>query len=429
MNKCIFTIVAKNYIGLALILEKSIKRFYDDFDFYIVIADEFDQDVNEENLPHNCVIAKKFLQFSEEIWENMSFKYNLTEFCTSIKPACFLELFNTHEKVIYLDPDILCFSRIDSVFNLLDHYRIVLTPHIIDVPQLGSSDAAETIWLDCGIFNLGFMAAAKSVRTEEILVWWHKRLVEYCFIDTYDSLFTDQKWMNFLPSFLSSDELLITKNKGMNLAPWNFFEREVIGNEVGNYYVKSRNSNSNGDLDLLVFVHYSAYNYNELLEGKISQHGVNFAKSYNDIDSIINVYTQYLNEHRSLFLTYIHKKYSYNYFTNGKDIHLFHRRIFRALSKRGETFDIPFSAEGRFYKLLERRGAISSQQMPIDKLNKNNLSSIDKKLTIVNWFTRMIFKLLGYRNYILFIRLLRSYSRFESQIHLIDKKYSSNNIL
>lgn len=40
MKNCAFTIVAKNYIGLALILESSIRKYYGDLSFYIIVADE-----------------------------------------------------------------------------------------------------------------------------------------------------------------------------------------------------------------------------------------------------------------------------------------------------------------------------------------------------------------------------------------------------
>ena len=43
MDNCAFTIVAKNYIGLALILEKSIRKSYNNLDFYIVVADELEK--------------------------------------------------------------------------------------------------------------------------------------------------------------------------------------------------------------------------------------------------------------------------------------------------------------------------------------------------------------------------------------------------
>ena len=38
-KNCIFTICAKNYIGLAQALEKSILQYNNNIDFYIVVAD------------------------------------------------------------------------------------------------------------------------------------------------------------------------------------------------------------------------------------------------------------------------------------------------------------------------------------------------------------------------------------------------------
>ena len=86
MKNCAFTIVAKNYIGLAQILEKSIREYYNDLLFYIIVADEIDNELKKE-LSTNILVAKETLNITPETWENMSFKYNLTEFCTSIKPA------------------------------------------------------------------------------------------------------------------------------------------------------------------------------------------------------------------------------------------------------------------------------------------------------------------------------------------------------
>ena len=81
MKNCAFTIVAKNYIGLAQILEKSIREYYNDLLFYIIVADEIDNELKKE-LSTNILVAKETLNITPETWENMSFKYNLTEFCT-----------------------------------------------------------------------------------------------------------------------------------------------------------------------------------------------------------------------------------------------------------------------------------------------------------------------------------------------------------
>ena len=41
-TNCAFTIVAKNYVGLAQLLQKSIMHHNSNIDFYIIVADELD---------------------------------------------------------------------------------------------------------------------------------------------------------------------------------------------------------------------------------------------------------------------------------------------------------------------------------------------------------------------------------------------------
>ena len=77
MKKCAFTIVAKNYIGLAKLLGKSIKNTTQDVDFYIFIADEIGTNsiLNEDNIFE----ARKTLhQYTESEWINMSFKSSVS---------------------------------------------------------------------------------------------------------------------------------------------------------------------------------------------------------------------------------------------------------------------------------------------------------------------------------------------------------------
>ena len=77
-------------------LEKSIREYYNDLLFYIIVADEIDNELKKE-LSTNILVAKETLNITPETWENMSFKYNLTEFCTSIKPASFRYLLDNTE--------------------------------------------------------------------------------------------------------------------------------------------------------------------------------------------------------------------------------------------------------------------------------------------------------------------------------------------
>lgn len=83
------------------------KKYNKDVDFYIVVADEYgkeDSVVNDKNI----LIAHEFLNIDENLWTNMAFKYNLTEFCTCIKPFSIEYFFvqKGYDTVCYLDPDI-----------------------------------------------------------------------------------------------------------------------------------------------------------------------------------------------------------------------------------------------------------------------------------------------------------------------------------
>ena len=101
-KKCAFTIVAKNYIGLGQILGKSIQIYNEDIDFFIVVSDEFSEP--NPSLSANVIIGKEVLGIKPQKWVDMSFKYDLTEFCTSIKPLGFRYFFDKgYDNVIYFD--------------------------------------------------------------------------------------------------------------------------------------------------------------------------------------------------------------------------------------------------------------------------------------------------------------------------------------
>lgn len=174
MKNCIFTIVAKNYIGLGQILEKSVRHFHQDVDFYIFVADEFTEVVD---LPQNVIVLRNQLGYTDAEWTDMSFKYDLTEFCTSVKPACFQWVFKQgYEKAIYLDPDTYLFSPMTEVFHKLDKFDIALTPQIAGLHVHYSGEHPEWAMNVNGIFNLGFCAISKTGLSSAVLEWWRLRL-------------------------------------------------------------------------------------------------------------------------------------------------------------------------------------------------------------------------------------------------------------
>ena len=431
MKNCAFTIVAKNYIGLAQILEHSLKDKNPDVDFFIFVADNFSETDYEKVLPNNVIIAKDNLNISELQWKAMSFKYDITEFCTSIKPSAFSYLMEkrTYEKIIYLDPDIYIYNSIDPIFKMLENHSIVLTPHITTIQNEFKGDRSESGLLSTGVFNLGFCALKRDLNSRKMISWWHQRLIDKCFIDSYDSYYTDQKWMDFLPCFFSSEDLYVSHHLGMNIAPWNFFEREIF---IENDIIKVKNradKNINSSFPVL-FVHYSGYDYSELKKGNVIQNNILKIKEYDDIRLLTDIYAKAIYERKETFDQFINEKYTFNYFENGDLIKNFHRRIYRSLEMKGDVrFLEPFSVkENSLYQTLKAKGMIKISLSNFDKLTKDNFTGIECKLKLFNTMSRILYKLLGFERYLLFIRLLRSFGRYESQIHLIDKKYDNNNI-
>ncbi|HTP12764.1 MAG TPA: hypothetical protein VMM37_04015, partial [Bacteroidota bacterium] len=100
----VFTIVAQNFLGQAYTLAESVRRFNPELDFFIFIADRLDASV----VAREKVTLVEARTLSIPDVTSMSFKYDVTEFCTAIKPFCFSHLFQHrgYEKVLYFDPDI-----------------------------------------------------------------------------------------------------------------------------------------------------------------------------------------------------------------------------------------------------------------------------------------------------------------------------------
>ena len=77
--------------------------------------------------------------------------------------------------------------------------------------------------------------------------WWNDRLQLYCYDDIPKGIFTDQRWCDLAPAYF---DVLILKDPGYNMAPWNLSHRKVM-KKNGKYFV-----NNNYEL---VFFHYSGF--------------------------------------------------------------------------------------------------------------------------------------------------------------------------
>lgn len=418
MNICAFTIVAKNYIGLARILGRSLSKVNPDINFKIFVADEFPQNV--KSLPDNVIISRKVLDYSSEEWTDMSFKYDLTEFCTSIKPGVFKYLFaQRYDKVLYFDPDIYIFSSINTILQRLEDYDMVLTPQIVGIHIDYTGEHPEWAMNVNGIFNLGFCGMRKSLITDKIILWWQKRLKTECFADRTIGNFTDQKWMDWMPGLLGNGHLYISHDLGMNMAPWNYFERELFKKD-DTLYVRFRTNDNSQHEFRLVFIHFAGYDYNKMKQGFIVRKRIENLQEYKDLHLATDIYCKAVANNKDIFDEFITLPYTYSSYDNGIPISTFHRRLYHGYSEKYGPVRNPFSTNKEsFYSMIKKKGMIINDN--IDKISKLNLSNMDRKRKMIGMLFCVLYKFMGYKRYVLFVKSLYNYCRPEWHLFLIRK--------
>jgi len=224
-----------------------------------------------------------------------------------------------------------------------------------------------------------------------------------------------------LPCFFDNKTLYISQNLGMNLAPWNYFERKVVIKDT-KIFITARND-SDEELYNLIFVHFSGYDYSKLKDGIVIQRDP-VIKQYGDLDYLIDIYKNEITTNWTNFIKYKDLPYTYNSFDNGISISLFHRRLYNGLLEDGNKYVNPFDTTNNdsFYSLLKKKKLLSSS------LNTTSYFKIDKevynsKIKLANKFLYYVYKVIGYNKFLLMIDFFKKYSKYEIYTFLLNKKF------
>ena len=255
-----FTSITANYTAKAKVLCKSLKRHNRDAFFVLVISGEVPEDVVPSPGLFDYILNIDDIRGIRDP-DIFKFKYNITELCTAVKPYAarqILEDFGA-DSIIYLDPDIKVFGPLTEAVDILKEKSMVFTPHQTrweeDHEFIKSNDI---LFLKRGTMNLGFFGVKNDAEGRSFLDWWADRLQDYCFDDDSElqdvlekerllGLFTDQKWIDLVPSYFENHHIL--RDPGYNMCTWNMTHRTVVEKDSG-YEVNGRP---------LRFFHFSGY--------------------------------------------------------------------------------------------------------------------------------------------------------------------------
>jgi len=239
----ICTSICDNYLPKAMALADSVKKTNPSAKFLVCLTERQVNKVAIEFKDFDYVVLSKDMGFED--FDKFIFKHSIVEASTAVKGQLFrymLEKYPEENKFVYLDPDIIVYSELKELNQILDKEAIVLAPHIL---KYGNIDM-ELSCLKHGVYNLGFLAIKRSKEAIEFINWWAARLSQYCYDDIPNGVFTDQKWINLAPCFFDTYTL---KHHGYDFATWSL-KTSTMTKTGAEYFVEE---------DPLRFIHFSGF--------------------------------------------------------------------------------------------------------------------------------------------------------------------------
>ena len=251
--QAICTIITKSHLHFAKALHQSVKRFIDDIQMHVLIADDNDPNAELSGIhvyDTSCLTESK-------IGNKIHSKYyhkNMDHFRWSCKSVFMIYLLNNGvDNILYLDPDLFFFDDPTFLFKKLKSNSVLLSPHFrtnhpaIDYDDYGRNNTH-------GLFNGGFIGANKD--GIPALEWWADVCCEVCEKNRKKGYYVDQSHLNLMP--LLFEKIGILKNHGCNVASWNrnTSPRSLEDGEV-----------TLNKKDRLVFIHFTNDTMRGILDG------------------------------------------------------------------------------------------------------------------------------------------------------------------
>lgn len=224
----VFTCASVNYLPKVRLLCESVRRFHPEAIVHLALADERPPWLAPEGEPFDDILELAGLDIPN--WRAWAFMHTIVELSTAIKPFALAHLLRLEgcETVLYFDPDMVLFSRVDDILAMLERDNLALTPHQNKPEQtLEAVLDNEVASLKHGVFNLGFIGVRNRDEGHRFAAWWAQRTYHFCRADVANGLFTDQKWLDFAPIFF--DGVAIIKSSRHNVATWNLTTRRLTG--------------------------------------------------------------------------------------------------------------------------------------------------------------------------------------------------------
>jgi hypothetical protein len=282
------TFFDKNYLSRGLVLYHSLKEYTSDFELYILCLDDFTRVYFEENkkdFPEVRTLQLADIEENDADLAAAKSNRSKIEYYFTLSPCLPLYLLKKYNlpHICSLDADILFLNSPKALFDQLNDFSIVITPHKFSKEILHLSEF--------GLYNVSFQIFKNNETGLACLHKWKEECIEYCG-DQYDKVndrFADQKYLDKWLT-LYSNEVFVLNDKISGIAPWNLNNYTI--EKVGNKYF------SDGEQMIFYhFHHFKIFNSSWASNGFIEYK----AKHQKGIDALYLDYWDAIDSYNSKF--------------------------------------------------------------------------------------------------------------------------------
>jgi hypothetical protein len=140
---------------------------------------------------------------------------SLAEYSWTLKPSLLLFLLTQHpriEALAYLDADLFFFAPLERLLGELGEGSVLIHRH-------NFSPHHAHLERESGTFNAGMVAFRNDARGRDVLSWWRKRCLEWCFARVEGTRKSgDQGYLDHWPS--TFEGVSIARSPGIGTALW-----------------------------------------------------------------------------------------------------------------------------------------------------------------------------------------------------------------
>jgi len=221
-DKVVFcTYFDKNFLQKGLSLHTSLIRHYPEAKLWILAFDKYTEKIlNKMKLKGVTVIALN--EFEDKELLAIKGTRNKVEYiwtATSSLPFYVFKKLPSADIVCYLDADLYFYSSVLPGILEIGDKSILVAEHRFPPGR-------EHIAKDSGRFNVAFNVFRNDKVGTICLKRWRKQCIDWCYWKLEDEKLGDQMYLDEWPK-LYKDNLVISKNIGVDAAPWNISQYKV----------------------------------------------------------------------------------------------------------------------------------------------------------------------------------------------------------